>query len=171
MFTSIMMFKYKYVSLDALFPFLIVYWGVPETKVFYKNFTVHVYTNQIKLMCIKNLKLIDFTSTDSNTFLDKNTLSTYYTSNSVDVLSVFIYGVCVSYSRSFTQPIWEWYEREVSEKSNFLFFNLFDTRNLLQSYTLKLPIHKEIKPLHYPWVFTNNNEKAVNTTNSFRIIL
>ena len=165
------MFKYKYVSLDSLFPFLTVYWGVPETKIFYKNSIVYVYTSQTKLMCVKNLKLIDFSSTDLTTFLDKNTLSTYYTSNSTEVLSLFMYGVKTAYSRSFTQPLYEWYEREVAEKSNFLFRNLFDTRNLLQSYTLKLPSRQEIKPVQYPWVFTNNAEKVVKVTNSFRIIL
>lgn len=165
------MFKYRESEFDLVFPLLLSYLTVSNTKIYYKNTVLYVYTDQIKLTCLKNIKLIDLSGTQTKTFLNKNTLHTYYNSKSSGVLSVLIYGISLNYSRSFTQPIWEWYEREFLEQSRFSFISLFDTRNLLQSYTLRLLNEEEVKPINYPWVFTDNTNKKLQITNSFRIIL
>lgn len=165
------MFKYSPFTFDLMFPLVTVYYRGQNLKVSYGKQTLTVYTDQIKLLYVSNLNLIDLFSISRGALSGKNISHTFYTTKSVSIFSVRMYGLRSFYSNSLLKPIWEWYEREILEKTNVNFINLADTRNLLYGYSLKLVDVSKLKPVQSSWVITKVSNKKVEAFSSFRVIL
>lgn len=165
------MFKYSLFNFDLMFPLLTVYNRSKGLKAVYKNQTLLLYTNQRRLLYTNNLNLIDLFSISKGAFAGKNLSSTFYAQKAISIFSIRILGLQYFYSNSLLKPIWEWYEREILEKTPVNFLNLSDTRNLLYGYSLKLVELVKVKPVQSSWVLTQTSNKKVELLSSFRIIL
>lgn len=165
------MFRYTLQSFDLTFQPFIFYWKIKKTKITHINNSLYIYTSQQKPLWITYNRFVDLTSVRTNTFLQKNISYVLYSIPTNTVISCYVYGIVKFQSRSLTHPIWEWYEREVLEKSKLFFTNLYDTRKLIHSYTLNIIKKGNLKLLKFPWLYTNNYVKNVKLTDSFKIIL
>lgn len=166
------MFKYSFSKNDSTVKIFLTLYKKNTLKQFavFQNI-IHFILNQPKLIFTSNLISIDLNQINTKTFLKNNLNFIYYTKTNPRILTYVFTGIHSWISQSLKIPSFEWYERELIEQSSFIFYNLVDTRNLLQAYLLKITYLNNLKPNKYNWVFTNLFTKKTNTSNSLRIIL
>lgn len=91
---------------------------------------------------------IDLVGYESNKILSSNIFFfKFYNFKTMQYINIF--STSKRESLSSLLPIFSTYERELNEFFNIKFNNMFDTRNLLLDYNLKLPILKKSINLDY----------------------
>lgn len=85
-----------------------------------------------------NLYIIDFSNIVKQVFTTQNIFYTTFIINNFSKFNLYIINCNKLISLSTKVPVFEWYERELLEKCSIKIFKMFDIRNLLYNYSLKI---------------------------------
>lgn len=144
------MFKYTSTVEDIQTESLLFYKHNLNLKIAILEDKIYLYTVKTHPLYINRFLLYDINTSYTTNFLYKNILYIFNDCffNLFQVVNFF--GINYFFSKSLYEPVYEWYEREVNEKSKLFFINLSDTRMLLQTYTLPVLFFLINRKSQYP---------------------
>lgn len=154
------MFKYTKYNFDVWCKILILYLNNNIKQFIANNNIIHYYVIHKKFnksLYTNNTFFIDFLSSQTKNTTNSILGILLLNKNKFIFITLYWHMQLKWKSKSIQQPIWEWYEREISEKSLILITNLSDTRELLNYYSDKL-VNKQ---------FLYQIKQEVLTTNFF----
>lgn len=165
------MFNYSILNLDGMFKPLLLLLQNNKNKYILTNNKLYVYTLKNNPLVVNTSVLVDLSNNTLDNKLKNNINLIVYSKNLSALSQIYIYGVLKWSSLSYTLPIYEWYERELYEKTKLPVMNLKDIRHLLNCYTLRTNVYLDFARQKYFWVYTDPILKQVKSSNSMRVIL
>lgn len=120
---------------------------------------------------INGLFIIDFSNIIKQIFYKQNIFYTSFVKSNFNKFNLYLLNCNKIISISTKVPVFEWYERELLEKCSIKISKMFDVRNLLYNYNLKINNNSLLTKNKYNWVYTDVTKKKLKSSNNFRIIL
>lgn len=135
------------------------------------NNTSHFFVSTNIVINWNKLYFVDLSNIVSNNLIKSTVFYTYFSKKTWQSSQFIFYNILYINSNSMNKLVFEWYERELYEKSNLLIKNMFDTRNLLYNYNNKILNNTNLIKNNYYWVYTDIYKKNITQNNNYRIIL